>query len=139
VGCNNSYCVDDISEVPCMDDPGSGCVCSTTNNSCGVMPVNAAMQLERILLMQGGYFPTYYEDSNTTRFTRYNLLPRQLLAYVNNLILGRNALPYANLFDHLPTGFGCPDWPLLQQSVNSSGEQQSLLHSLWNRYGSDKL
>jgi hypothetical protein len=128
VGCNNSYCVDDISKVPCMDDPGNGCVCSATNNSCGVMPVNAAMQLERILLMQGGYFPRLPANDNTTRFTRHNLLPRQLLAYVHMLLRvpdGDDQLP-TDVFDYLPTGFGCPDSPLVQQSLNSSLEQQIL-------------
>jgi hypothetical protein len=129
VGCNNSYCVNDISSVPCMDDPITGCMCNATNNSCGVLPVDAAMQLGRIPMMKGVYFPRAEFDPDTSTTTvrnwqqRYNLLPRQLLQYSQKWIFTGDALPYSRLFGYLPVGFGCPDWQPLQQSLSSSEGQ----------------
>lgn len=117
-----------------MDDPDTGCFCASSNNSCGVMPVTAALQLGRVLLMQGGYLPVANSNTNATRITRYNLLPRQLLAYVGNLTTGYNVFAIGELFDELPAGFGCPDWPLPQASLNNTGQQQSLREQLWSMY-----
>lgn len=123
VGCNNSYCVRDISSVPCMDDPANGCVCNSTSNSCGVMSVDAAVQLGRIPMKQSD------SGRRDAWVAIFNMLPRQVLQYVNKALYeteGDTGIPMTNQFDLLPAAFGCPDWPPLQQSWSSNEGQKDL-------------
>jgi hypothetical protein len=69
------------------------------------------------------------QTDDGVRDANFNKLPRQLFHYANIAALGSDEsiyYPNTGIIDSLPAGFGCPDWPPLQQSLSSNEQNVEL-------------
>lgn len=121
----------------CTGVGGSQCTLTSASggSTCGVIPAEAAKQAARIPMFQGGFFPYTFDDSGTTHYRSYNLLPDELESFVGKHIHTNADTVWSWLYNYLPVNFGCPGFPLLEKAMNgtietdhSTGEYNSLIY-----------